>query len=115
MEIGDRITLTGSYDPEPAWHAERTHHPATVIAFIQGHNDTPALVARLDEPISVDGFTGDIAVMELRWVGARWEHDAVAHFELCDFEPEDVPWQERRRGRWVESHTTVLKGTVRAS
>ena len=112
IEVGDRITLAGGYDYDPAWHGGRALHPATVIAFIPGQNDTPALVARLDAPISVDQLTGDIVVLELRWVGARWEHDAVAHIELCDFEPEAAPWQERRQGRWIESHATVLKGSA---
>ena len=110
IEVGDRITLAGGYDYDPPWHGGREYHPATVIAFIAGQNDTPALVARLDAPISVDEFTGDIVALELRWVGARWEDNAVAHIELCDFVPDDVPWQERRRGRWIESHATVLKG-----
>lgn len=110
--MGDRITLTGGYDPYPPWLEERTHHPATVIAFIRGENDPPALVARLDAPISVGDATGDIAVLELRWVGAVWEDGAVAHLELCDFVPEDVPWQKRRSGHWLESHASVLKGVV---
>jgi hypothetical protein len=28
------------------------------------------------------------------------------HIELCDFVPEAKPWDDRRRGVWVESHAT---------
>lgn len=75
-----------------------------------GQNEAPALVARLDTPITVEGYTGDVVILELRHEGARWHDDEVAHIELCNFMPEDVPWQQRQKGRWIESHATVLKG-----
>ena len=64
-------------------------------------------VVRIDAPVEANGVSGDILVMELRWVGATWKSGAVAHIELCDFEPEEKPWQDRRRGEWVESHATI--------
>lgn len=110
IDVGNRITLTGGYDMDPLWLQGRRHHLATVLRFMPGRNETPALVARLDTPLTVEGYTGDIVILELRYQDALWHHNAVAHIELCNFMPEDLPWQQRGKGRWIESHATVLKG-----
>ena len=110
--MGDRITLSGGYFPHAAWLRERTHHAATVVRFVPGQNPPPALVAKLDEPMTVEGHTGEIVLLELRYVGAEWHDGAIAHMELCDFMPENIPWDQRPRGYWLESHTSVLKGDL---
>jgi len=78
-----------------------------VERFIPGQNETPAMVVRLDQPTKMDGVTADLAVLELRYLGASWRSGETVHVELCDFEPESKPWKDRRRGIWVASQVTV--------
>jgi hypothetical protein len=108
---GQRIRLSGGYDAFPEWRAEQeTHRDGTVVGFIAGQGQEPALVVQLDEPIVVRRRfrtrKGDIAILELRQSGATWTDSEVVHIEVCDFMPENKPWPLRRRGTWVESHAT---------
>ena len=82
---------------------------ATITRFIHGQNESPAVVARLDAPISMDQITGQIVVLELRYKGAGWDHANTVHIELCDFEPESKAWKDRKQGKWIESHATCEK------
>lgn len=107
--VGDRLRLSGGYDWDPQWLQGHQHRVATITRFIPGQNDTPALVARLDDPISIDEITGQVVVLELRYRGANWDHTNTVHVELCDFEPEEKTWKDRRQGKWIESHATYEK------
>lgn len=91
---------------DPTWLCGRDAYTGTCISFIKGQNERPAAVIELDEPITVDGTTGKIVVLELRYVGARWVKRETVHVELCDFMPEDKSWKDRKRGKWVESHAS---------
>lgn len=95
----------------PQWLCGRNEHIGTVIRFMPGQNEDPAAVIKLDSPITVEGTTGDIIILELRYVGAKWKDRETVHIELCDFEPEPKPWKERKQGKWVESHASyeILK------
>jgi hypothetical protein len=106
IAVGQRLKLWGGYDPEPKWLAGKESHTGTVERFIPGQNREKAMVVRLESPITVDGVTGSIVILELRYVGAKWVGEGVAHIELCDFEPEDKTWKDRKRGIWVESHAS---------
>ncbi len=112
MNIGDRVSLWGGYDMHPAGLAGGTGYTGEMIAFIPGQNDEPAAVVRLDQRITVEGAEGQIVVLELRYVGQKWESRGTVHIELCDFVPEPKRWQDRRQGKWVESHARyeVLAG-----
>jgi hypothetical protein len=103
------LQLSGGYDFEPAWLSGRESVEGTVAEFIPGQNDTPAAVLKLEEPITTEGVTGDVLVLELRHVGATWEGTGTVHIELCDFAPEPKRWQDRRHGKWVESHATYRR------
>jgi hypothetical protein len=107
--VGDRLRLRGGYDVEPAWLQGQHHHTATITRFIPGQNETPAIVAHLDAPISLDQVTGQVVVLELRYKGASWDEANTVHIELCDFEPEPKTWKARRQGKWIESHATCEK------
>ena len=107
LQEADRVFVSGGYDMDPKWLGGGDGFPGTIERFIPGQNQERAAVIRTDSPVSANGVTGDIIVMELRWVGATWHSGAVAHIELCDFEPESKPWQERRQGEWVESHASI--------
>ena len=73
MQPGTRVRLSGGYDNEPRWLDGTAGHFGTVERFIPGQNSEPAAVVRLDAPITVDGVTGSVLVLELRFKGQRWE------------------------------------------
>lgn len=79
------------------------------MPFIPGQNEASAAVIKLDELITAGDVTGDTLVLELRYVGASWGSTETVHVELCDFTPEAKKWQERRQGKWVESHATYVR------
>jgi hypothetical protein len=49
-------------------------------------------------------MAGEFLVLEGRYAGQKWTDSGVVHVELCDFEPERKKWQDRKQGKWVESH-----------
>jgi len=106
LNIGDRIQIGGGYDMNPLWLGDRQHYSGTVRKFIPGQSESPAAVIELDESISVEGVTGNILILELRYAGATWKETETVHVELCDFVPDTRTWQDRRQGKWVESHAT---------
>jgi len=106
LTLGDRVQLSGGYDFEPAWLGGKDNVEGTVIAFIPGQNIEAAAVIKLDQNIDLKNGKGDIAVLELRYVEAKWERTDTVHIELCDFMPEATSWKDRPRGLWVESHAT---------
>ncbi|WP_159712253.1 hypothetical protein [Sphingomonas sp. AX6] len=109
LRPGDRIELSGGYDFEPAWLDGRSSLLGKVTSFIPGQNDLPAAVVALDDPVRVYGISGSTVVIEQRYVGATWTATGVVHVELCDFEPDPSRWQDRRQGKWVESHAQYKK------
>ena len=106
LEVGDRVRLSGGYDMEPPWLCGGAGYNGRVERFIPGQNDEMAAVVRFDAPISIEGITAEIAVLELRYEGQTWSHTGTVHIELCDFDPPAERWQNRKRGKWVESHAT---------
>lgn len=106
LAVGDRIRVGGGYDAGSTWLPQGASRDGTLVQFIPGQNEAPAAVVQLDLPITAEGVTGDTLVLELRYVGATWGRTETVHVELCDFTPEPKRWQERRQGKWVESHAT---------
>ena len=106
LQIGDIVQLSGGYSFEPEWLAGLDSITGSVVAFNPGQNDTPAAVIKLDKQITFAEVTGDVLVLELRYVGAAWEPSGIVHVELCDFTPDATPWRDRRKGKWVESHAS---------
>ena len=90
LKVGARVLLGGS-------------NSGSVIAFIPGQNEALAAMVQLDQPLTAQGVTGSIVVLELRYAGAIWSRSGTVHVELCDFMPESKPWRERRQGKWIES------------
>jgi hypothetical protein len=109
LRIGDRVRLGGGYDMEPKWLNGKEHYTGTVEAFIPGQNDTPAAIVELDEVAVCDDTRGSIVVLELRYVDAMWTSSEAVHVELCDFVPEAKSWNNRKQGKWVESHARYEK------
>jgi hypothetical protein len=106
LSRGDRVRLGGGYDMEPRWLQGNKGYLGPVLDFIPGQNEKSAAVVQLDHAITVDGVTGQIVVLKLRHGGARWDNRNTVHVELCDFYPEVQQWQDRRRGKWIESHAS---------
>jgi hypothetical protein len=106
LVLADRLRLSGGYDYEPRWLPHDQNYMGPVVAFIPGQNSDPAVVVKLDKPITVDGITGEVLVLELRYAGASWKETETVHVELCPFFPESKSWQLREKGKWVESHAT---------
>lgn len=92
---------------EPEWLAGGDGYRGTVDRFIPGQNEKPAMVVRLDRPVTLKETTGQYLVLELRYTGAIWKNGETVHVELCAVDPEDKSWHERGRGVWVESNATV--------
>jgi len=109
LDIGDRLQIGGGYDMEPQWLDGRRYYSGTVKALIPGQNDMPAVVVALDKDALFENYSGKYLVLELRYAGAAWVETGTVHVELCDFEPEAKPWQDRKQGKWVESHATYRK------
>jgi hypothetical protein len=106
LQTGSRVRLSGGYDFEPEWLAGKDSVEGFVAGFVPGQNETSAAVVKLEAPITTQGVTGEILVLELRYVGATWAPTGIVHIELCELLPEPKPWKERRQGKWVESHAT---------
>lgn len=109
LNIQDRIWLHGGYDMDPKWLCGNKGYFGRVISFIPGQNESDAAVVELEESVTIDDVTGNIVVLELRYVGATWKSQETVHIELCDFIPETKRWQERRQGKWIESHASYEK------
>lgn len=109
LQVGDKIELSGGYDYEPIYlkNPHATYRSGMIIQFIKGQNEEPAAVVKLDNKISGEKVTGDIVVLELRYVGQTWQEPTPVHIELCDFMPEDKTWKDRQQGEWVEAAASV--------
>ncbi len=104
---GDRIQLSGGYDMDPLYLKDPPSGNRTgqVLKFIKGQNETQAAVVKLDYQIKGEKVTGDIMILEPRYVGQNWQDDGLGpvHIELCDFIPDDIEWKNRRKGEWIEA------------
>lgn len=109
LQIGDKIELTGGYDYDPLYlkSPPSSKRSGVIVQFIEGQNEEPAAVVKLDEEISGQKITGDIIILELRHVGQTWQEPTPVHIELCDFMPENKTWKERKQGEWIEAAAIV--------
>jgi len=109
LKVGDSIELYGGYDYDPLYLKNPTANKraGVVIQFIPGQNSTPAAVVRLSEKIKGDSISGNILVLELRYVGQTWTNPTPVGIELCDFIPEKKSWKNRRQGEYIEAAATV--------
>jgi hypothetical protein len=108
LEVGQRIRVFGGYDMYPEWLEQSPEGVlGTVVEFIPGENEEPAVIVQLDSPLETRRGTGTHLVLEQGWVGVKWGQTSPrVHVELCDFRPAGEPSSRRRRGSWAESHAT---------
>jgi len=113
--VGERISVGGGYDFQPAWLGLRSDVVGHVAKRIPGQNSTPCCVVELDEPLTATGDvrgkresrTGSYLVLGLRYTGQDWSAPSgTVHVELCAQEPENMAWSEREAGARVESNAT---------
>ncbi|MCX5849482.1 MAG: hypothetical protein NTW65_08530 [Deltaproteobacteria bacterium] len=109
IKVNDIIKISGGYDNDPPFLKDPPNKEriGKVIKFIPGQNEEKAAVIKLDSPITATGVTGDILILELRYVGQTWKTEGPVHIELCDFTPEEKQWQQRKQGAWIESHASL--------
>lgn len=109
LEIGDTVKLFGGYDYDPLFLKipPADERIGVVINFIAGQNKKEVAVIKFDEEISGREISGDILVIQLRYVDQTWNDPNPVHIELCDFVPENKPWNERRKGEWIEAAATL--------
>lgn len=109
LKVDYRVELFGGYDFDPLFLKNPPAEKRTgkVIKFIKGQNKRPAVVLQLDEKITGKKITGNVVVLELRYVDQTWQDPSSVHIELCDFFPEDIEWKDRRQGEWIEAAATL--------
>lgn len=111
-KVGDRVRLSGGYEPRPVWMGGQSSFEGKIVRFVPGTHEPRAAVVKLDAPISLtdvrNGKTvsGDVLVLELRFLGAEWRDSETVQVELRKTLPERKPAVERSHGLWVESHAT---------
>ena len=107
LQVGDKIILFGGYNRDPLnlRNPPAENRIGMVVQFIKEQNKTPAAVVKLDYQISGDKITGDILIIEPRYVDQDWQDNGLSpvHIELCDFLPENEEWKFRKQGEWVEA------------
>ena len=106
LKVGDRVRLTGGYEPEPKWLCGQDFYEGEVITFLSIKEETPLAVVRLDKPISFNKITGDILVLKLRYVDASWHETAIVQAYLYDFVPKDPVFLHCDSPNYIESHVS---------
>lgn len=109
LQEGDKIELSGGYENDPLFlkYPPASKRSGTVVQFIQGQNEDPAAVVKMDAAFSGEKIKGDIVVLELRHAGQTWQDSIAVHIELCNFMPENKTWKNRRKGEWIEPAATL--------
>jgi hypothetical protein len=107
LESGDRVLVSGGYDPEPEWLVGVEGHAGTLERFSPQEDGSSAAIVRLDAPTTAGEVTGGVLVMNLRNVGATWSSGAIAHIHLCESDPETGSAENSPRCEWVESHASL--------
>lgn len=106
LRVGQRVRLSGGHSLDPTWLAGRKEILGRVNSFIPGQNRQSAVLVDLDEPLEFDGMRGEVVVLDLRFVGARWRRHEIVGIELCDFRPEPKAVLDRRHCKRIESHAS---------
>ena len=110
LKPGDRIRLSGGYDPQPQWLRGREAHRARVVRFVdnkmkqrRGDERLSALV-EFDEELEFEGLRGKYGMLLLRYRGQCWEHSGTVHVNLLDTGINDISEMVEASSRWMESH-----------
>jgi hypothetical protein len=101
--IGDHLKLWGGYNGMSDWSRLAKHIEGTVVNFIPSQNKGSAVVVKLDEQLVLKDATGNYVIMETRWQGQTWHEYGPVHLELCNFLPDSLPFERRKKGVWIEA------------
>jgi hypothetical protein len=117
MKPGDRLWLFGGWDRNPAWRGVNDSVVATVEdVLLAGDGGQARLLARLAQPLTLNGVTGELLLLSLRYRGAEWSDAGICHIVLCAEPPGPGKWwEDKSRFTWVESHAGFQKLAGRAS
>ena len=104
IAIGDRLVIFAGYDYKPKYLGEHDYYIGKIIKFIPGQiGRISAPVLRMDNSIQYDSLIGQYFVLETRYVGQDWKGYGPIHIELCNFEPEESNYDQRKKGLWIEA------------
>jgi len=111
MKPGDKIWLFGGRERTPAWRKGTDTLVATVEDILVGGEGGEArLLARLSRPLTVNGVTGDLLLLSLRYRGAVWSDAGICHIVLCAEPPGSGRWwEDKGRFTWIESYAGFQK------
>ena len=104
--VGDRVRISGGDTAQPMWVGGRSVYFGECAAFLSSSGPARAAVIRLDEPIVLEGYSAQIAILRLRYARERWSRHEFVHIELCSGMPDDAGAHEREERLWVESHAS---------
>ena len=108
MKIGDHIRISGGYDEDSPLRTGSGDLTGWVVSFVPGYEpDVSCAVVSLDAPLTCEGMTGTILVMELRDQGASWGHgqpgEQTVGLSLCSRVPTGAA-SPAGHGTVIESH-----------
>jgi len=109
LNVGNRVKIYGGYFEEPKWLKHDEHVVGEVVGFILDQDKQDLLVIKLEEEFVVGHDKGSYLVLGLRYENMRWDDKGIVSVELCDFIPEDKPWELRKHGKGVETAATYEK------
>jgi hypothetical protein len=116
IQPGDRIEIGGGYDMNPAWLKGRSiDYHAEVLRFLDNSDKNRSgegrlsAVVRFDEEIEFGGLQSRFGILDLRYVGQKWDDSGVVHVELIKDEPVETIERQKKNSRWMESHASYKK------
>lgn len=105
LQPGDRIQLSGSYDPDDAWLHGKEFVNATITAFCKEEGEFPEIAfVKLEKPLRARLLKCSYASLNLR-TEKIWEDEGVVHVTLHRLDPQIKP----TRGAWVEGAASYRK------
>lgn len=125
--VGDRVLVTGGYDPNPDWLQDGSGYHGTIcelrdkIAVVELDSELilPSMDRKdpawriwgrkLEDPDRISSPRGKWLLLCQGWVGSVWnEPTDRLHVVLCDQEPNiEVNNANQISGAWVESHAQM--------
>ena len=115
MKPGDRIWLFGGWERNPAWRKGSDNLLAIVEEIVVADDGGQGrLLTRLSQPLTVNGVTGELLLLSLRYRGASWSDAGICQIILCAERPGSGKWwEDKTRFAWVESHAGFQKLAAR--
>lgn len=113
LQPGNRIRLTGAYDPTHWWLNGHTHYDATFIRFLKPNSGKmPIAAIEFDHEIRMIEHAGQhhlgrLGLLRLRYV-SDWDSSETVGVHIIQSLPDDVDefYESHEFGSEIESHAT---------